>query len=244
MGLIGLKTRLWDILPADDPGIDVMDTGYSWLALLIESSFASRLLINRNNSIVFANRAAHALFGYSNDELVGKPVDVIFASRNDRETAIPRMPLFSPRMAGDDCEIKGLTKGGAELTLRVGTAPIDTLSESFLSVTIFDVTIFKEKEQEILFRVRQLEEGSKRVSKFAHLVAHELRNDLLEILSVSSKLGATLAESRQKEAAEACSVMHDLASRACDVVGDLLEYSEQASSVLSVEDGHPDKRST
>lgn len=221
-----------------------MDTGYSWLALLIESSFASRLLINRDNNIVFANRAAHGLFGYSHGELVGKSIDVIFASRKDRETAIPRMPLFSPRMVGDDHEIKGLTKSGAELLLRVGTAPIDTLNDSFLSVTIFDVTAFKQKEQEILLRVRQLEEGNKRVSKFAHLVAHELRNDLLEILSVSSKLRTTLTESRQKEAAEACALMHDLASRACDVVGDLLEYSQETSSVLSVQDAHPDKPST
>jgi light-regulated signal transduction histidine kinase (bacteriophytochrome) len=106
------------------------------------------------------------------------------------------------------------------------------------------VTSFKQKEQEILLRVRQLEEGNKRVSKFAHLVAHELRNDLLEMLSVSSKLRTTLTESRQKEAAEACALMHDLASRACDVVGDLLEYSQETSSVLSVQDAHPDKPST
>lgn len=213
-----------------------MDAGYSWLALLIESSFASRLLINRDNHIVFANRAARALFGYSESELVGKPIDVIFASPADREAAIPRMPLFAPRMAGDDSEIRGITKTGVPLILRVGAAPIDTLNEAFLSVTIFDVTAFRHKERELLFRTRQLEEGSKRVSKFAHLVAHELSRDLAEIVSVSSKLRKTLAERHQEEAADAFAVVHDLASRACDVVGDLLEYSEEASSVLSVED--------
>lgn len=214
-----------------------MDAGYSWLALLIESSFASRFLINRDNRIVFANRAARALFGYSESELAGKPIDIVFASPADRESAIPRMPLFSPRMAGDDIEIRGITKSGVQLILRVGTAPIDTLNESFLSVTIFDVTAFRHKEQELLFRTRQLEEGSKRVSKFAHLVAHELRRDLAEILSVSSKLRTTLAERHQGDAADAFAVVHDLASRACDVVGDLLEYSEEASSVLSLEEG-------
>ncbi len=214
-----------------------MDAGYSWLALLIESSFASRLLINRDDNIVFANHAARALFGYSETELAGKSIDIIFASPADREAAIPHVPVFSPRIVGDDKEIRGITKSGVQLILRVGTAPIDTLNDSFLSVTIFDVTAFKQKERELMFRTRQLEEGNKRVSKFASLVAHELRRDLVEILSVSSKLRTILTERHQEEAADACAVVHDLASRACDVVGDLLDYSQQASSVLSLEQG-------
>ncbi len=86
-----------------------MDGGYSWLGLLIDSSFASRFRINRDGNIVFANRAAHALFGYSDNELAGKPIDMIFA-RRDRETAVPRMPSFSSRMVGDDGGIKGKNK--------------------------------------------------------------------------------------------------------------------------------------
>ncbi|HEY8163369.1 MAG TPA: PAS domain-containing sensor histidine kinase [Methylocystis sp.] len=216
-------------------GFTIMNAGYSWLGLLIDSSFASRFLINRASKIVFANRAAHALFGYSDNELAGKPIDVIFASRKDRELAVPRMPSFSSKMVGDDGEIKGLTKQGEELILRVGTCPINTVGESFLSVTVFDITNYKHKERELLFRARQLEEANKSVSKFAYLVAHNLRTDLIEILSVSSKLKTALAEGRPTEAGDASARVRDLASHACDVVSELLEYSQEALSVLSLQ---------
>ncbi len=212
-----------------------MDAGYSWLGLLIDSSFASRFLINRENNIIFANSAAHALFGYSDNELAGKPIDVIFASRKDREISIPRMPSFSKRIVGDHIEIRGLTKDGRELILRVGTVPIDTLGGSFLSVTVFDITCHKQKERELQFRARQLEEANRKVSEFANLVAHDLRTGLAEILSASSKLKTALTEGRQEEAADASAAVHDLTSRACGVVADLLEYCQEASSVLNLE---------
>jgi PAS domain S-box-containing protein len=212
-----------------------MDAGYSWLGILIDSSFASRFLVDRERKIIFANRAAQKLFGYADRELAGQPIDIIFASQIACEIAIPRMPLFAKRIVGDDGEISGRTKNGDELILRVGTAQIDTLRESYLSVTVFDITSYKQKERELVFRARQLEEVNNRVSKFAYLVANDLRTELVEILSVSSKLAVFLAEGRQKEAAQASEMVHDLASRACDVVGDLLEYSQEAASVLNLQ---------
>ncbi len=204
-----------------------MEAGYSWLSLLIESSFASRLLINRENKIVFANRAAHRLFGYPDNELAGKPIDVIFASRRHRELAIPQNPSFSSRLVGDDVEIRGRTERGDELILRVGTTPIDTLVESFLSVTVFDITSYKQKERELLLRTRQLEDANKRVANFAYVVAHDLGAALAEIHSVSSRLRTALAENRPKEAAQVSVALHELATHACDVVNDLVEYNRE-----------------
>lgn len=212
-----------------------MDAGYSWLTLLIDSSFASRFLIDRERRIVFSNRAAQNLFGYSDAEFGGRQIDVIFASREICEAAIPKMPLFSKRIVGDEGEIVGRAKSGKELILRVGTVQIDTLRQSYLSVTVFDITSFKQKQRELAFRARQLEEVNKKVSKFAYLVAHDLRADLEEILSASSKLIAAITDGRESDAAQAGETVRDVAARASDLVGDLLEYSQEAAAVLDLQ---------
>jgi PAS domain S-box-containing protein len=212
-----------------------MDEGYSWLRLMIDSSFASRLLVDREGAVVFANRAAETLFGFSPGELVGKPVDVIFKSPKDRDLAVPRRYFPGRRMVGDDEEIKGRTKQGDELTLRVGTSRIETDAASYLSVTIFDITKYKQTELELLFRSSQLEEAKRRVSKFAYLATHDLRDRLRMIASCCDAVTTALAQGDAKAAANAGEIALDSASRAERLVGALMEYSLEASAILNLE---------
>lgn len=212
-----------------------MDEGYSWLRLLIDSSFASRLLVNRGGAIVFANRATETLFGYSSEELVGKPVDVLFNSVRDRDLAVPRRYLPARRLAGDEEEIRGRTKQGEELILRVGTTPIETDAASFLSVTIFDITKYKQTELELLFRSSQLEEARRRVSKFTYLATHDLRDRLRKISSCCSAVETALAEGDATAATRANEIALASASGAEQLIGALLEYSLEASAILDLE---------
>ncbi len=212
-----------------------MDKGYSWLRLLVDSSFASRFLLDRMGNIVFANRAAESLFGYAPGELTGRPIAVIFASTADRDLAIPQRYIPARRLVGDKEEVKGRTKEGRELILRIGTSPIETDASTFLSVTVFDITRYKQTERELLFRSRQLEEAKRRVSKFAFLAANDLRHRLDRIASCSASAKTALAAGEVNAAAQANEGISDATAQAGRLVGALLEYSLQASEILELE---------
>jgi PAS domain S-box-containing protein len=214
-----------------------MDIGerYAWLKMLIDTSFAARFLVGGDGRIIYTNSAAQALFGYSEEEFKGKPIAVIFSTEADHNSAMPRLDHPVRAMHGNGQEIKGRAKDGAELILRVGTNPIQTLAGPFLSVTVFDVTAYKKIESELRFRARQLEEANKLVSRFAYLVSHDLQEPLRKMASFSTLMKTALAEGDLKTAKHACDVVYNTGSRARGLVASLLDYCLGASAILNIE---------
>ena len=164
-----------------------MDLGerYAWLKMMVDSSFASRFLISSEGKIIYANPAAQAMFGYTGSEFEGKPIDMIFATELDHKSGMPPLDRPVRIMSGDDLEIKGRTKDGVELIMRVGTTSFRTLTQSFLAVTCFDVTDYKEKERELRFKTSQLEAANKRISRFAYLVSHDIQEPIRKMSTFS-----------------------------------------------------------
>jgi len=208
--------------------------GYAWLKMLIDTSFASRFLVDCDGRIVFANSAAETLFGYSAGEFTGKRIDIIFSIEADQ---IVRPELDRPVriMVGDDKEIIGRTKDGAELVLRVGITPIQTIAASFSSVTVFDITRYKHVEKELRFRGRQLEEVNNRLARFAYIASHDLQEPLRKIVSFSALMKTALSEEDDKTAIYAGDVVYGSALRARSLVEGLLEYCSDISAILKLE---------
>ena len=209
--------------------------GYAWLKMLVDTSFASRFLICSDAKILFANAAAEALFGYPAEELVGKPIEVIFSTASDRKLALPRLDSPIPMIIGDDQEIKGRTKDGRGLILRVGVSPIRTLTGTFLAVTVFDITKYKQIEQELRVRASELEAANHKISRFAYLASHDLQEPLRKIASFSSLLKTALAEGDRQTAERASQVVSRSASRARELVASMLDYCLASSATPKLE---------
>ena len=214
-----------------------MDLGerYAWLKMMVDSSFASRFLISGEGKIIYANPAAQAMFGYTASEFEGKPIDMIFATESDHKAGMPPLDRPVRIMIGDGQEIKGRKKNGAELIMRVGTTSFRTLTQSFLAVTCFDVTDYKEKERELRFKTSQLEAANHRISRFAYLVSHDLQEPIRKMSTFSGLMKTSIADGDMKTALYASDVVEASASRARGLVESLLEYCREASSILNIE---------
>lgn len=214
-----------------------MDIGerYAWLKMMVDTSFASRFLLSGEGKIIYANSAAQAMFGYSASELEGQPIDMIFATELNHKRGIPALDRPVRIMIGDDQEIKGRTKDGAELMMGVGTTPFQTVAGTFLAVTCFDITKYKEKEQELRFRGAQLEAANKRISRFAHMVSHDLQEPIRKMSSFANLIKTAIAEGDMETARHASDVVQTSASRARSLVAGLLDYCTEASAILKLE---------
>ncbi len=187
--------------------------------------------------------------GYSAEDFEGNSIDMIFATEIDHGLGMP--PLTQPvrLMVGDEQEIRGKTKDGTHLIMRVGTTPFRTLVGTYLAITCFDVTSFKEKERQLQLKTYELEAvnkrleatnqrieaANKRISQFAYLVSHDLQEPIRKVCSFSDLIKAAIAEGDMKTAVHASDVLHASASRARGLVTALLEYCFDTSVALNVE---------
>ncbi len=61
--------------------------------LLSEAVSEGIVIVNKKQEIVASNEAANIMFGYENDELEGKPLNVLIPKNYHRNTYIPKFKL-------------------------------------------------------------------------------------------------------------------------------------------------------
>ncbi len=135
------------------------------------------LVAASDGTIAFVNKAGEAMFGYSHDEIVGRPLDVLLPARFRATHAVERQQYAAaPRVRpmGLGMELAALAKDGREFSVEISLAPVRIEGETFTIAAIRDVTQRKRLEE----RARQAEKAEEEVRRRDEVLAvasHELR---------------------------------------------------------------------
>lgn len=114
---------------------------------------------NKSNCIIFWNKHAEKIFGYSAEEAVGKPLTILMPERyrNDHIKGMQRfMNTNETKVIGKVVELYGLRKDGSEFPVELTLSNWDTQEGKFVTGIIRDITrrkeeqIAKEKAYELL----------------------------------------------------------------------------------------------
>ncbi len=147
------------------------------------------IIIDDSGVIRFANRQVSALFGYSHDELIGKPVEYLmpdhFRSRHPsmRQAYTENLRV---RPMGVGLNLFGLRRDGTEFPVEISLSPIDADSRILVAAAIRDVTDRKRVEAELS---AQLEEMRRLHEMSAQLIeAADLPKMLEEVLEATMTL--------------------------------------------------------
>lgn len=173
------------------------------LSALVESAPDAIVLGNDNGLIVGWNNGAQRLFGYSGDEVQGKPLAMLMPERyrsRHREGMKRCRAEKQPRLLGKLLEVDGLRKDGGEFPLEMVIGSWLTSSGRHFSAIIRDVSERKQIAQElekyhhhleelVLLRTVELEKAknaaeaaNRAKSVFLANMSHELRTPLNAIL--------------------------------------------------------------
>jgi PAS domain S-box-containing protein len=162
--------------------IDVTDRKRTELALQAsEAKFAGILAIagdaivsiDANHRITLFNEAAEMVFGYSQVEVLGKPIDLLIPARfrTEHQRRIDHFASGSDiaRRVGERPEVMGLRKSGEEFPAEASISKLDVGGESYYTVVMRDITDRKRAERALAERNTQLELASKsaRVGSFS-----------------------------------------------------------------------------
>ena len=147
------------------------------------------LIADDSGVIRYANRQASTLFGYSHDELIGKPVEQLIPERlRGQHPPLRQAYAANPRLRpmGAGLNLLGLRCDGSEFPVEISLSPIDADNRRLVAAAIRDVTDRKriEAERDVqLEDMRGLHKMSTRL-----LVAADLPRMLEEILDATIAL--------------------------------------------------------
>ncbi|MFN9372905.1 MAG: PAS domain S-box protein [Planctomycetaceae bacterium] len=117
--------------------------------LAVEAAPNAMVLIGRNGRISMVNRQAMVLFGYTREELVGQPIELLIPERFRAQHPTQRDQFFQApqfRAMGGQRELFGLRKDGTEMPIEVGLSPIESAAGSFALASIVDISIRRQAE--------------------------------------------------------------------------------------------------
>lgn len=133
---------------------DITDRVRAWerFTQVIERAPNGMVMVDHQGCMTLVNSQMEQLFGYSRDELLGKPVEMLVPFRfhghhSAERDEFMRRPAARPMGAGRD--LFGRHKDGSEIPVEIGLNPIETDRGMMVLGTVVDITERKLAEESV-----------------------------------------------------------------------------------------------
>ncbi len=191
--------------------------------ILLESTLQAMVLIDIHGRINLVNSKLEQLFGYTRDELLSQPVEILlpFSLRGkdhvlnqNRFRHLREIELERP------VELTGMRKDGSEFPFEIQLTQVEMLEGPFVLGVLSDISQKKQLEARIR-RVEKLEA----IGQLAGGIAHDFNNVLAGIIGLSELALRKLPE--ESPVQDNLKLIINKAESAADLVRKLLMFSRQ-----------------
>ncbi|HUS08997.1 MAG TPA: ATP-binding protein [Pyrinomonadaceae bacterium] len=225
-----------------------------WLSAIIESADDAIISKTLNGVITSWNAGAQRIFGYTSEEILGKPVAILIPADHPNEEP----EILARLRAGeriDHYETVRLRKDGTLVDISLTVSPIIDSAGTIIGASKIARDISERRRAEVVLAelyksaerarseaesaaeanerlFRQAEESSRLKEEFLATISHELRTPLNAILGWSRMLRSGLSEA---DAAKALDTIERNARAQAQLIDDLLDVSRIITGKLRMD---------
>jgi two-component system sensor kinase FixL len=199
----------------------------------VENTNEAFVTIDENHTVIFFNRAAENIFGFSRAEVVGKDLNIILSSRcsQDHRKAVKRyLETKAPRRIGHETELNPTRKNGETFPASISFSVAHVEGRPFFTAVIRDLSTTRALQEQIT--------KTERLAALGQIVAeitHDIKNPILLIGAYARQL---MRQSGNTESAKKLSVIAEEVKRLEGLLGEINDFYIMRSLKLEVFDIH------
>lgn len=164
--------------------------------LVVESSPASIVMVDREGKIRLVNSQTEQSFGYNRAELIGETVEILLPERfRDKHIEYRKRFLLSPtsRPMGEGRDLYALRRDGAEFPVEIGLSIIHSTEGAMILSSIIDISKRKLAEEDL----RREREKAQKYLDVAEVMLVAITED--EEITMINKNGCRLLRCNENE---------------------------------------------
>lgn len=180
------------------------------------------LIVDQCGLITMMNTEVERIFGYTEAELIGKPIETLVPeSEGARHTELRKEFFRHPRLIrrmGGMSYVWGVHQNGTKIPLDIRVNPIETPTGVQAIASIVDFTEHQKLESTLREQVIQRD-------RFLATLSHELRNPIAAVLTSASLLRRVAGADADADVERPIAVIHRQTSHMATLLDDLLDVS-------------------
>lgn len=196
------------------------------LASIVESSDDAIISKDLNGTVTSWNRSATRIFGYTAQEMIGRPISVLAAP--DR---VNEMPQILDRIRHGEriehYETRRRAKSGQIIEISVTISPIRGQDGHVVGASKIarDITVSKLAERAIIEQAERLARSNADLQEFAYVTSHDLQEPLRTIATFSELLRRRYSAQLDRQADQYIDLVITAATRMSALIRDSLRFS-------------------
>lgn len=206
---------------------------------IINSAVDGIISINDRGYILSVNPSAAKIFGYKEEEIIGKSVNMLMPEP-DRSRHDGYLENYHrtgrKKIIGIGREVLGLKKNGVVFPFFLSVSEVLINDQRLYTGFVHDITEQKLNEEKLRRYAADLERSNQELQNFAYVSSHDLQEPLRKIQAFGDRLKMKEADKLSEQGKDYIDRMLNAAMRMQNLINDLLTFSRVTSKAKPFEE--------